>query len=156
MHSSKAQAVKGLTMTSANDSTNGQAEAKPTGTSKATNGKTTTTRRQTKGSLVKAQEQESTDVIVLADNTRVVPTDNLPNHRPIALSEFAVVGSLGGNRPVMANEIEVFSTDLLPGHRPVAVSTLPISELDFLPGNRPIASNDVVDPPPSILMGYLD
>jgi len=38
----------------------------------------------------------------------------------------------------------------------VAVSTLPISDMHFLPGNRPIAPNDVVDPNPAVLMGYLD
>ena len=57
---------------------------------------------------------------------------------------------------IMANTFEVATTDLLPGHRPVAVSKLPVADLHFLPGNRPIASNDVVDPIPSVLMGYLD
>ncbi|MBE7382596.1 MAG: hypothetical protein F6J95_014430 [Leptolyngbya sp. SIO1E4] len=145
-------------MTSENEGANGQAEAKSTSTTKGTTRKTTTSRRQTKGSLVKAQEPGNGEVFVLDDNTRIAPTDSLPNHRPIALSDFTVVGSLNmaGDRPIMADTVEVFTTDLLPGHRPVAVSTLPISELDFLPGNRPIAPNDVVDPPPSILMGYLD
>jgi hypothetical protein len=63
---------------------------------------------------------------------------------------------MAGDRPIMANTFEVATTDLLPGHRPVAVSTLPISDMNFLPGNRPIAPNDIVDPTPSVLMGYLD
>lgn len=146
-------------MTSANEAANGQAEAKSTGTS---NGKQTTrkttTRRQSKSSIVKAEDKGGTEVFVLDDSTRIVPTDSLPNHRPIALSEFTVVGSLNsaGERPIMADTIEISDLDLLPGHRPVAVSTLPISDIGFLPGNRPIAPNDVVDPPASILMGYLD
>jgi hypothetical protein len=147
-------------MTSPNENANGQAEAKSesTETPKATTTKTTS-RRQAKSSIVKAQEKDKGEIVfVLEDNTRITPTEYLPNHRPIALSEFNVVGSLdmAGDRPIMADNIEIFATDLLPGHRPVAVSTLPISDLDFLPGNRPIASNDVIDPPPPVLMGYLD
>lgn len=143
-------------MTSASESANGKADDKSTETEKATAGKAT--QRQAKSSLVKSPEQEPTDIIVLADDSRVVLTDTLPNHRPIGLNDFEVVGSLSsaGNRPIMADTFEVFSTDTLPGHRPVAISTLPISELDFLPGNRPIAPNEVVDPHPTILMGYLD
>jgi hypothetical protein len=33
---------------------------------------------------------------------------------------------------------------------------LHIADLHVLPGDRPIAPNDIVDPPVSILMGYLD
>ncbi len=144
-------------MTSANEAANGQPEAKSTeaNNTKETTPKTTkTTRRQTKSGLVKSDDKGSA-VFVLDDNTRIVATDTLPNHRPIALSEFTIVGNLG-DRPIMADTFEVLTTDLLPGHRPVAISTLPLSELNFLPGNRPIAPNDVVDPPASILMGYLD
>jgi hypothetical protein len=36
------------------------------------------------------------------------------------------------------------------------VTTLMISELHTIPGDRPIAPNDVIDPHPSVLMGYLD
>ncbi|MGD1905596.1 MAG: hypothetical protein ACFB0C_06320 [Leptolyngbyaceae cyanobacterium] len=143
-------------MTSTNNA-NEQADAKATGTS--SNGTTArkTSRRQSKSQIVKA-EQEKGDVFVLDDHTRIVPIDSLPNHRPIALSEFQVVGTLNsaGSRPIMADTLQVFSTDLLPGHRPVAVNTLPISDLDFLPNQRPIAPNDVVDPPAAVLMGYLD
>ncbi len=110
----------------------------------------------TGGGLVKAEGHGA--VIVLEDNTRLVESDTLPNHRPIALSTFQVVGSLdrAGERPIAANTFEVANTDMLPGHRPIAVSTLPVSDLHGLPGDRPIAPNDVIDPPASILMGYLD
>jgi len=148
-------------MTSPNETANGQTEAKSTDTAKNTKetAKTTTRRQSAKSDLVKAQEADRGEVVfVLNDNTRIAPTEYLPNHRPIALSEFNVVGSLNmaGDRPIMADTMEIFATDLLPGHRPVAVSTLAISELNFLPGNRPIAPNDVVDPPAAVLMGYLD
>ena len=108
------------------------------------------------GGLVKAEGHGA--VIVLEDSTRLVESDTLPNHRPIALSTFQVVGSLdrAGERPIAANTFEVANTDMLPGHRPIAVSTLPVSDLHGLPGDRPIAPNDVIDPPASILMGYLD
>ncbi len=106
------------------------------------------------GGIVKAN---SSEIIVLEDNTRVVETDTLPNNRPITVSEFEVVDTLSsaGIRPVMANTFEVANTDHLPGHRPVAVSTLDISDLDTLPGHRPIASNDI-DEDSAVLMGYLD
>ncbi len=111
---------------------------------------------RTGGELVKAEHHGA--VIVLDDNTRLVETDTLPNHRPIALSTFQVVGSLdrAGDRPIAANTFKIATTDTLPGHRPVAVSDLPIADLHVLPGDRPIAPNDVVDPPVAILMGYLD
>lgn len=147
-------------MTTANDTANGQADAKSTDTSstKEMTSKTTPIEGSQQTGLIKAEEEGRGEVFVLEDSTRIVPVDTLPNHRPIALSDFTVVGSLNmaGDRPIMADAIEVFATDLLPGNRPVAVSTLPISDLDFLPGNRPIASNDVVDPPAPVLMGYLD
>jgi hypothetical protein len=146
-------------MTGTNEAANGQTEITPPEATPETTRKTTT-RRQTKSAekagLVKAAPEQG-QIFLLDDNTRISPTDYLPNHRPIALSDFEVVGTLNsaGIRPIMANTMEVFSTDLLPGHRPVAMSTLHISEISFMPG-RPIADNDDVDPPPSVLMGYLD
>jgi hypothetical protein len=149
-------------MTSSNESVNDQAEATTNGTStqKTTSTRSTSTRRAaSKSSLVKADNKSSSEVVfVLEDNTRIAPTEYLPNHRPIALSEFTIVGSLNmaGDRPIMADGVQVYASDLLPGHRPVAVNTLPISDLHFLPNNRPIAPNDIVDPPAPVLMGYLD
>ncbi len=102
--------------------------------------------------MVKAEKQE---IIILEDNTRVVETDTLPNHRPITVGNVEVVDTLGGGRPVMADTFEIATTDTLPGHRPVAVSHLEVSESGMLPGNRPIASNDI-DEAPAELMGYLD
>lgn len=143
-------------MTSTNETANGQPEPKADEPTPAATRKPAA-RRQSKANLVKA-EADKRHVFVLADHTRLVETDSLPNHRPIALSDLEVVGNLNssGTRPIMASTMEVFSTDLLPGHRPVMTSTLHISEIGFLMGNRPIASNDQVDPPVSELMGYLD
>ncbi len=109
---------------------------------------------EAKGGLVKASKNE---IIELADHTRVIESDSLPNHRPIALSNIDVVDSLSsaGMRPIMSGSFEISKTDTLPGHRPIAVSTLVISDLDVLPGHRPIANNDI-DEEPHILMGYLD
>ncbi|MGB3136003.1 MAG: hypothetical protein WBG38_12505 [Nodosilinea sp.] len=117
-------------------------------------------RAASSGELVKAdakQEQDG-DVIVLRDHTRLVETDSLPNHRPIALGAFEIVGTLdrAGRRPIGANTFEISTVDTLPGHRPVAVSHLHIADIHTLPGDRPIAPNDEVDPQPSVLMGYLD
>ena len=148
-------------MTSTNEAAKGQAEtAQSEAAAPATTTRKTTARRQStanKGGLVKSKAGKP-EVFVLDDQTRLTPTEYLPNHRPIALSEVEVVGSLNssGSRPIMADTFEIFATDLLPGHRPVMVSTLHLSDLNFLPGNRPIAPNDVVDPPASVLMGYLD
>ncbi|MEO0768997.1 MAG: hypothetical protein AAFY72_06130, partial [Cyanobacteria bacterium J06649_4] len=136
------------------------------GTSKSASNSSTRTRKKatattsaksetaSKGGLVKAPKSE---IVELADHTRVVESESLPNHRPIALSEVEVVDSLSsaGVRPVMADSFEISTTDSLPGHRPVAVSTLVVSDIDTLPGHRPIASNDI-DEDPTILMGYLD
>ncbi|MEL7523741.1 MAG: hypothetical protein AAGJ80_19325, partial [Cyanobacteria bacterium J06553_1] len=107
-----------------------------------------------KGGLVKAPKNE---IIELQGHVRAVESDSLPNHRPIELSDLAVVDSLSsaGVRPVMSDSFEIATTESLPGHRPVAVSTLDVSDLDVLPGHRPIASNDI-DEDPGTLMGYLD
>ena len=116
--------------------------------------KTTTSSASKSGGIVKAQKP---DIIVLADNSRVVETNTLPNNRPVTVSDVDVVHNLSsaGVRPVMSDNFEIASTDHLPGHRPVAVSTLVVSDLDTLPGHRPIASNDI-DEDPVALMGYLD
>lgn len=133
-------------------------EKTETGTQQGTASKTTSRGSRTRkkpasnGGLVKAEKR---DIVILEDNTRVVETDSLPNHRPITVGSVEVVDTLGGGRPVMADTFEIATTDTLPGHRPVAVSHLEISESGMLPGNRPIASNDI-DEAPGELMGYLD
>ncbi|HEY9888426.1 MAG TPA: hypothetical protein V6D02_08505 [Candidatus Obscuribacterales bacterium] len=160
-------------MTSQNETTTGQTEETTgqtgnTGADKPSTPASTSaakrspakaaTRSQSKSSIVKAPEKGEV-VFVLDDATRISPTEYLPNHRPIALSDFNIVGSLdiAGTRPIMADTFEIFTTDTLPEHRPVAVSNLlHIVDLHFLAGNRPIAPNDNVDPTPSVLMGYLD
>lgn len=142
-------------MTTTNDSSNGSADTPEKEPARATRGRTK--RAAASGGIVKTRPENS-DVLVLADNTRVFETDTLPNHRPIALDTFEIVGTLdrAGVRPIGANTFEISTTDTLPGHRPVAVSTLHIADIHTLPGDRPIANNDDVDPHPSILMGYLD
>lgn len=140
-------------MTTSNDASNGNAETPEKETTSRRGGRTKRTAES--GGLVKA---DNGTVFVLADNTRVVATDSLPNHRPIALSTFEIVGTLdrAGVRPIAANTFAISTTDLLPGHRPVAVSDLQIADLHVLPGDRPIAPNDIIDPLPAVLMGYLD
>jgi hypothetical protein len=143
-------------MTTTTDSSNGSAdtpEKEPTRSTRGTRAKRNTA---SDSGIVKASPKNS-DVLVLSDNTRVVETDSLPNHRPIALGTFEIVGTLdrAGTRPIGANTFEISTTDTLPGHRPVGVSTLHIADIHTLPGDRPIADNDS-DPHTSILMGYLD
>jgi hypothetical protein len=142
-------------MTTAND--NAETSSKETAQTSGRSSRSARTKRQnkTEGGLVKAGDNNEA-LIVLSDNTRVIETNTLPNHRPIELSSFEIVGTLPGDRPIAANTFEVATTDILPGHRPVAVSNLPVSDLHVLPGDRPIAPNDVVDPPAPVLMGYLD
>lgn len=140
-------------MTTSNDASNGNAE---TPEKEPTSRRGSRTKRADQsGGLVKA---DTDTVFVLADNTRLVVTDSLPNHRPIALSTFEIVGTLdrAGVRPIAANTFAISTIDLLPGHRPVAVSDLQIADLHVLPGDRPIAPNDIIDPLPAVLMGYLD
>ena len=143
-------------MTTTNDSSNGSAdtpEKEPTRSTRSTRSKRSA---DSEGGIVKASPKNS-DVLVLSDNTRVVETDSLPNHRPIGLGTFEIVGTLdrAGTRPIGAGTFEISTTDTLPGHRPVGVSTLHIADIHTLPGDRPIADNDS-DPHTSILMGYLD
>ena len=141
-------------MTTPNDTSTDNAETpeKETSPRRASRAK----RNTSEGGLVKAGG--SGVVFVLDDETRLVETDTLPNHRPIALSSFEIVGTLdqAGQRPIGANTFLISTLETLPGHRPVGVSTLMISDLHTLPGDRPIAANDVIDPHPSVLMGYLD
>lgn len=144
-------------MTTTNDSSNGSADTPEKEPARSTRGTRNKRAAASDGGIVKASPKNS-DVLVLADNTRVVETDSLPNHRPIALGTFEIVGTLdrAGTRPIGANTFEISTVDTLPGHRPVGVSTLHIADIHTLPGDRPIAPNDEVDPHPSILMGYLD
>ncbi|MBD2425033.1 hypothetical protein [Phormidium sp. FACHB-1136] len=139
-------------MTTPNDASNPETSEKETSPRRSSRAK----RNTSEGGLVKAGGSEV--VFVLDDDTRLVETDSLPNHRPIALSSFEIVGTLdqAGHRPIGANTFMISTLDTLPGHRPVGVSSLMISDLHTLPGDRPIAPNDVIDPHPSVLMGYLD
>ncbi|MBE9139360.1 hypothetical protein IQ254_19525 [Nodosilinea sp. LEGE 07088] len=144
-------------MTTTNASSNGGTDTPEKEATSTRSRGTRTKRAASSGGIVKASPKGN-DVIVLDDNTRLVETDSLPNHRPIALSTFEVVGTLdrAGDRPIAGNTFEISTLDTLPGHRPIAVSTLHIADIHTLPGDRPIAPNDEVDPPAAILMGYLD
>lgn len=109
-----------------------------------------------RGGLVKSKKATSTLAILdVNTNAQLVPTDSLPNHRPIAVSTLKVVNTLPGNRPIMQDTLEIVNTDLLPGHRPIMASLLHSVTLDVLPGGRPIGPNEV-DPDSYTLMGYLD
>ncbi len=142
-------------MTTTNESDNGSTDTPEKEPARSTRG-SRTKRATGTGGIVKARPKAS-DIIVLADNTRLVETDSLPNHRPIALDNFEIVGTLdrAGDRPIGANTFEISTIDTLPGHRPVGVSNLHIADIHTLPGDRPIAPNEV-DPPTAVLMGYLD
>jgi len=148
---------KDLPMTTSNTSSNDNADTpdkEETTSGRGSRSSGRAKRQPKEAGLVKAEIDHSS-IIVLSDNTRLVETDSLPNHRPIALSNFEVVDWVGG-RPIAANTFQISTIDTLPGHRPIAVSDLPVADLHVLPGDRPIAPNDLVDPPASVLMGYLD
>lgn len=144
-------------MTTTNGTSNGHSESPEQAEEKAPAPAGRSKRQSAKGGLVKASSEE-TAVIVLDNNVRLIPTDYLPNKRPITASDLAVVATLdaAGQRPIMANTFEIATTDVLPGHRPIEVSHFENANIHVLPGNRPIAPNDVIDPPPFVLMGYLD
>ncbi|HIK16081.1 MAG TPA: hypothetical protein IGS53_12460 [Leptolyngbyaceae cyanobacterium M33_DOE_097] len=78
------------------------------------------------------------------------------NGRPISASHLVVKELLPGGRPVFASELVLADDGMLPGNRPIMASDPLLMHSSTLPGNRPIAPNDIDDPEPSALMGYLD
>jgi hypothetical protein len=82
--------------------------------------------------------------------------DTFLNGRPIASSSLQVFEMLPGNRPIFVSDFKMVQGSILPGDRPIMVSDPQLMEASMLPGNRPIAPNDIVDPEPATLMGYLD
>ncbi|MFM7449540.1 MAG: hypothetical protein ACKO24_13205 [Leptolyngbyaceae cyanobacterium] len=78
------------------------------------------------------------------------------NGRPIAASPIQVAEMLPGDRPIFVSEFHMVEGLTLPGERPVMVSDPQLMQASVLPGGRPIASNDIIDPEPATLMGYLD
>ncbi len=78
------------------------------------------------------------------------------NGRPIMASHLKVAEMLPGDRPVFASDFNAVEGHLLPGDRPIMASDPALLEASMLPGNRPIASNNIIDPEPAALMGYLD
>jgi len=78
-------------------------------------------------------------------------------NRPVEASDLAIVGtfnSLGAERPIFANKMQIADSFYSSGMRPIAQSNLQISESYSVFGNRPVASNDIDDP--ADLIGYLD
>lgn len=78
------------------------------------------------------------------------------NGRPIEASGLKVREMLPGDRPIFDSEFHMMEGAMLPGNRPIQASRPELMEASVLPGNRPIFSNEVIDPEPSALMGYLD
>lgn len=78
------------------------------------------------------------------------------NGRPIEASALKVHHMLPGDRPIFDSEFKMVDGALLPGNRPIMASSPSLLAASMLPGNRPIASNEIVDPEPAVLMGYLD
>lgn len=78
------------------------------------------------------------------------------NGRPIEASSLTVREMLPGDRPVFSSEFKMVEGTMLPGNRPIMASNPDLLEGAMILGNRPIASNEIVDPEPAVLMGYLD
>lgn len=78
------------------------------------------------------------------------------NGRPIEASGLKVSDMLPGDRPIFISEFKMMEGAMLPGNRPILASSPELMEGSVLPGNRPIASNEIIDPEPPVLMGYLD
>lgn len=78
------------------------------------------------------------------------------NGRPIEATGLVVREMLPGSRPVFASEFKAVEGLTLLNNRPIMTSDPMLMSSSMLPGGRPIASNDIVDPDPATLMGYLD
>ncbi len=78
------------------------------------------------------------------------------NGRPISASHLQVAEMLPGNRPIFVSEFQMVEDMTLPGERPIMASNPQLLQASVLPGGRPIAPNDIIDPEPATLMGYLD
>jgi hypothetical protein len=78
------------------------------------------------------------------------------NGRPIEASALKVRNMLPGDRPIFDSGFKMMEGAILPGNRPILASSPELLSGSVLPGNRPIASNEIVDPEPPVLMGYLD
>jgi len=78
------------------------------------------------------------------------------NGRPIEASALKVHDMLPGDRPIFDSDFKMVEGAILPGNRPIMASKPELLAASILPGNRPIASNEIIDPEPAVLMGYLD
>ena len=77
------------------------------------------------------------------------------NGRPIESSSLKLFEMLPGDRPVFSDEVS-YVPGTADGGRPIMLSPDGLMGAKEVIGNRPICSNDIVDPDPAILMGYLD
>ncbi len=77
------------------------------------------------------------------------------NGRPIEASSLKLFEMLPGDRPVFFDEVS-YVPGTADGGRPVMISPAGLMNAGEMMGSRPTFSNDIVDPNPAILMGYLD
>ena len=77
------------------------------------------------------------------------------NGRPIEASSLKLFEMLPGDRPVFSDEMS-YVPGTADGGRPIMISPDGLMNAGEMMGSRPIFSNDIVDPNPATLMGYLD
>lgn len=77
------------------------------------------------------------------------------NGRPIEASSLKLFEMLPGDRPVFSDEMH-YVPGTADGGRPIMVSPDGLMNAGEAMGSRPTFSNDIVDPNPAMLMGYLD
>ncbi|MCY7406034.1 MAG: hypothetical protein LH631_01290 [Alkalinema sp. CAN_BIN05] len=77
------------------------------------------------------------------------------NGRPIEASSLKLFEMLPGDRPVFSDEMS-YVPGTADGGRPIMTSPAGLMNAGEMMGSRPIFSNDIVDPNPATLMGYLD
>jgi hypothetical protein len=77
------------------------------------------------------------------------------NGRPIEASSLKLFEMLPGDRPVFSDEVH-YVPGTADGGRPIMISPDGLMNAGEMMGSRPTYSNDIVDPNPATLMGYLD
>lgn len=77
------------------------------------------------------------------------------NGRPIEASSLKLFEMLPGDRPVFSDEVH-YVPGTADGGRPIMISPDGLMNAGEMMGSRPTFSNDIVDPNPATLMGYLD
>ena len=77
------------------------------------------------------------------------------NGRPIEASSLKLFEMLPGDRPVFSDEVD-YVPGTADGGRPIMISPDGLMNAGEMMGSRPTFTNDIVDPNPATLMGYLD